>query len=128
MEMSWSRARENSIVNAVLTHSEHSSLSEECVALWTKILDPTEVPTVMHAHEVSSNSDVFGVSSEVHIMTPQLFPQSLRVNVDADACVETLQTIVVKPPWTDSVANGRRPSYVHQRDSAPSHKALKTQN
>ncbi|KAM3187451.1 hypothetical protein ACTXT7_002302 [Hymenolepis weldensis] len=37
------------------------------------------------------------VSSEGHIMTPQFFPQSLRVNadIDADAYVETLHTIVV---------------------------------
>ncbi|KAM3179866.1 hypothetical protein ACTXT7_017435 [Hymenolepis weldensis] len=40
------------------------------------------------------------------------------------ACVETLQTIVVKPPRIDSVTNGRR-SYVFQQGSAPSHEALK---
>ncbi|KAM3181857.1 hypothetical protein ACTXT7_013544 [Hymenolepis weldensis] len=35
-----------------------------------------------------------------HVMTPQFFPQGLRVNADADANarVETLQIIVVKPP------------------------------
>ncbi|KAM3177740.1 hypothetical protein ACTXT7_003953 [Hymenolepis weldensis] len=42
---------------------------------------------------------------------------SLRVNADADAYVEILQTIVVKPPWIESVANGGRP---------PPHKAFKT--
>ncbi|KAM3179540.1 hypothetical protein ACTXT7_000429 [Hymenolepis weldensis] len=52
------------------------------------------------------------------------FGESLRVNADADACEETLQTIVVKPPWIDSVANGGGP-YIFQQDSAPSHKALK---
>jgi inhibitor of nuclear factor kappa-B kinase subunit alpha len=46
----------------------------------------------------------------------------LRVN--ADAYVETLQTIV--KPWIDSVANGR--AYVFQQDSASAHKALKTQD
>ncbi|KAM3185067.1 hypothetical protein ACTXT7_007104 [Hymenolepis weldensis] len=46
------------------------------------------------------------------LRTPEF---DLRVNedadadVDADAYVETLQTIVVKPPWTDSVASGGRP-------------------
>ncbi|KAM3170946.1 hypothetical protein ACTXT7_017594 [Hymenolepis weldensis] len=70
------------------------------------LADPTEVPTVMHAHEVSNNSD------------------GLRVN--AGAYVETLQTIA-KPPWIDSVANGRRP-HDFQQDSAPSHKALRTQD
>ncbi|KAM3186525.1 hypothetical protein ACTXT7_004152 [Hymenolepis weldensis] len=46
---------------------------------------------------------------------------------DADARVETLQTIVVKSPWLDSVANGGRP-YVLQQDSPSSHEALNTQN
>ncbi|KAM3175869.1 hypothetical protein ACTXT7_007657 [Hymenolepis weldensis] len=53
----------------------------------------------------------------------------LRVNADADtdadAYVETLQTIVVKLPWIDSVTNGGRP-YVFQQESAASHKAPKT--
>ncbi|KAM3172534.1 hypothetical protein ACTXT7_014327 [Hymenolepis weldensis] len=35
--------------------------------------------------------------------------------------------IVVKPPWIDSVANGKRP-YVFQYDSPPSYNALKTQD
>ncbi|KAM3180098.1 hypothetical protein ACTXT7_016967, partial [Hymenolepis weldensis] len=58
---------------------------------------------------------------------------SLRVNVhagadaDADAYVKTLQTIVVKPPCMDSVASGERP-HVFQQDSAPSHKALESQD
>ncbi|KAM3173902.1 hypothetical protein ACTXT7_011644 [Hymenolepis weldensis] len=50
--------------------------------------DPTEVPTVMQAHEAWSNR---------HIMTPPFFPQGLRVNADADAYVETLRTIVKLP-------------------------------
>ncbi|KAM3177455.1 hypothetical protein ACTXT7_004484 [Hymenolepis weldensis] len=49
-----------------------------------------------------------------------------RVSAVADAHVETLQTIAVKPSWIDSVANGR--AYVFQLDSAPSHKALKIQD
>ncbi|KAM3182153.1 hypothetical protein ACTXT7_012964 [Hymenolepis weldensis] len=69
-------------------------------------VDPTEVPTVMHAYEVSSNSDGFRLLEvkEEHIMTPLFFPQSLRVNADADvyAYIETLQTILVKRPWIDS--------------------------
>ncbi|KAM3173118.1 hypothetical protein ACTXT7_013116 [Hymenolepis weldensis] len=64
-------------------------------------------------------------------MTPQFLPQGLRVDAgadaDGDACVETLQTIVVKPPWIDCVANGGR-SYVFQRNSIPCHKALKSQD
>ncbi|KAM3185157.1 hypothetical protein ACTXT7_006937 [Hymenolepis weldensis] len=52
-----------------------------------------------------------------------------KVNADAnvDACVETLQAIDNKPPFIESVANGGRP-YVFQHDSAPSYKALKTQD
>ncbi|KAM3179802.1 hypothetical protein ACTXT7_017565 [Hymenolepis weldensis] len=52
-------------------------------------------------------------------MTPQYFPKDLRANADVDAYVETLQIVVVKPPWIDSVANEGRP-YVFQQDSAPS--------
>ncbi|KAM3187492.1 hypothetical protein ACTXT7_002207 [Hymenolepis weldensis] len=48
--------------------------------------DPSGVPTVMHAHK------------------------GLRFNADVDAYVETLQIIVVKPPWMDSVAIGERPT------------------
>ncbi|KAM3170965.1 hypothetical protein ACTXT7_017556, partial [Hymenolepis weldensis] len=44
---------------------------------------------------------------------------------NADAYVETLQTIVVKPPYMDNVANGGE-SYVFQQDSAPSLLTLKT--
>ncbi|KAM3181725.1 hypothetical protein ACTXT7_013805 [Hymenolepis weldensis] len=52
-----------------------------------------------------------------------------RVNAyaDADAHVGTFQTIVVKPSWVESIANGGRP-YVFQQDSAPSHRALKTRD
>ncbi|KAM3174849.1 hypothetical protein ACTXT7_009665 [Hymenolepis weldensis] len=51
--------------------------------------------------------------------------KDLRVNTDADAYVETIQTIVIEPPWIDNVANGGR-LYVFQQDPATSHKALKT--
>ncbi|KAM3171500.1 hypothetical protein ACTXT7_016503 [Hymenolepis weldensis] len=90
-----------------------------------------EVPNVMHAHEVSSSSQWRG---REHTMSPQFFLQGLRVNADADAYVETLQTIVVKSSWIDSAANGGRPHppppppHIFQQDSAPSHKALKTQD
>ncbi|KAM3181028.1 hypothetical protein ACTXT7_015151 [Hymenolepis weldensis] len=46
---------------------------------------------------------------EGHIMSPPFFPHGLRVNASADAYMETLQTVVAKPSWRDSVANGRRP-------------------
>ncbi|KAM3181731.1 hypothetical protein ACTXT7_013783, partial [Hymenolepis weldensis] len=54
---------------------------------------------------------VFGVVSskgeEHHDFS--IFPQGLRVDADGDACIETLQTIVVKPSWIDSLANRERP-------------------
>ncbi|KAM3176390.1 hypothetical protein ACTXT7_006600 [Hymenolepis weldensis] len=49
-----------------------------------------------------------------------------RLNTDADAYVETHQTIFVKP-WKGTKANGGRP-YGFQQESAPSHKPLKTQD
>ncbi|KAM3172241.1 hypothetical protein ACTXT7_014953 [Hymenolepis weldensis] len=53
----------------------------------------------------------------------------LRVNADgdtdADAYVETLPAIAIKPPWIDCATNGGR-LYVFQQDSAPHRKALKT--
>ncbi|KAM3179800.1 hypothetical protein ACTXT7_017572 [Hymenolepis weldensis] len=70
--------------------------------------EPTGAPTVVHA---------------------QSGHQQINANADADVCVETLQTIVVKSPWIDySVANEGRPSYVFQQDTVLSHKALKTQD
>ncbi|KAM3170953.1 hypothetical protein ACTXT7_017581 [Hymenolepis weldensis] len=61
---------------------------------WLCVGDPIEVPTIMHAHEVYSNSG----NSDVD------------VDADRDAYMGTLQTIGVKPPWIDSVGNGGRPS------------------
>ncbi|KAM3181087.1 hypothetical protein ACTXT7_015041 [Hymenolepis weldensis] len=50
----------------------------------------TEVPTLMNAHEVTTNSDSLGaVSSEggTH-RDPSIFSQGLRVNVDADTVAD----------------------------------------
>ncbi|KAM3171983.1 hypothetical protein ACTXT7_015482 [Hymenolepis weldensis] len=77
--------------------------------------DPTQVPTVMHAHEVFINSKVLN-----------FFPRNLRDNVETDAYVEALRTIF-KPSWTDGVDRAGR-LCVFQQDSAPSYKALKTQD
>ncbi|KAM3186045.1 hypothetical protein ACTXT7_005183 [Hymenolepis weldensis] len=66
------------------------------------LMDPTEVPTVMHT-KFPTTVMVFGVVRiKELIVTPPCFPQGFRVNADADAYVETLQTILVKPPWIDS--------------------------
>ncbi|KAM3187020.1 hypothetical protein ACTXT7_003108 [Hymenolepis weldensis] len=71
-------------------------------------VEPTEVSTVKHEHEVSSNSD------------------GPRVNASADANMETPQTVVVTPPWIDSLGNGGRPCL--PKRFASSHKALKIQD
>ncbi|VUZ43033.1 unnamed protein product [Hymenolepis diminuta] len=54
--------------------------------------------------------------------------EGLRVSGDVDVYLEILQTVVIRPPWIDKVANGGRPPYAFQQDSAPFHKALKTQD
>jgi len=83
--------------------------------------DPFKVPTVMHTKCPSSVMVLGVVSSEGHIMPPYFFPQGLRIN--ADAYIDVLRTVV--KPWMDKVARGRE--YVFQQDSAPAHKARKTQ-
>ncbi|KAM3187133.1 hypothetical protein ACTXT7_002939 [Hymenolepis weldensis] len=75
--------------------------------------DPTKAPTLM--------STKFPPT----VMTFSVISSGLRVN--ADAYVVTLQAIVIKPPWIDCIVNGGRP-HVFEHDSAPSYKALKTQN
>ncbi|KAM3170938.1 hypothetical protein ACTXT7_017609 [Hymenolepis weldensis] len=85
-------------------HQDQESI-EEVIGGYVRA-NPTEVPTVIRT---------------------KFLPTSLRVNADAEVYVETLQTIVVKPPWIDSVANGGRP-YIFQHASALSHKALNTQD
>ncbi|CAB3226072.1 unnamed protein product [Arctia plantaginis] len=62
------------------------------------------------------------VSNEGHVMPPHFFSHGLRVN--AAAYTEGLKTVV--KPWIDRV-RGERP-YVFQQDSAPSHKAMTTQD
>ena len=61
------------------------------------------------------------VSSNGDVMPPHFFEQGLRVN--ADGYIHVLETVV--KPWMDLVANGS--PYVFQQDSAPAHKARRTQ-
>jgi inhibitor of nuclear factor kappa-B kinase subunit alpha len=84
--------------------------------------DPSEVPTVMHTKFPASLMVLGVVSSEGHVMPPHFFEQGLRLN--ADGYVNVLQTVV--KPWIDEVSDGR--PYVVQQDSAPCHKAKKTQD
>ncbi len=83
--------------------------------------DPSDIPVVMHSKVPASVMVLSVVSSEGHVMPPHIFPQGLRLN--ADGYIETLRTVVV--PWMDSISAGR--PYVFQQDSAPAHKAKKTQ-
>ena len=84
--------------------------------------NPTEVPRVMHTKFPATVMVLGVVSNEGHIMPPHFFQQGLRVN--AVAYIEVLETVV--KPWIDSV-RGDRP-YIFQQDSAPSHKAMTTQD
>lgn len=84
--------------------------------------DPSDVPVVMHSKVPASVMVLGVVSSEGHVMPPHIFPQGLRLN--ADGYIAVLRTVVV--PWMDSVSVGR--PYVFQQDSAPAHKAKKTQS
>ncbi|KAM3173828.1 hypothetical protein ACTXT7_011794 [Hymenolepis weldensis] len=121
--MNWPpRGRDNSSIVNVLTHSEHLSSSEECMT-WHNGRKCWEVNARHLAKDlqVSEGTTICKECSSPrpqirYKMTPQLFLQGLSVN--ADAYVETLQTIVVKLPWIDNVAN------VFQQDSPPSHQTL----
>ena len=83
--------------------------------------DPSDVPTVMHSKFPASVMVLGVVSSEGHVMPPYFFPKGLRIS--ADDYINVLSTVV--KPWMDEVASGRE--YVFQQDSAPAHKARKTQ-
>lgn len=83
--------------------------------------DPTEVPVVMHTKFPATVMVLGVISSEGDVMPPYFFEQGHRVN--AVAYIHVLETVV--KPWMDQVASGRE--YVFQQDSAPAHKAKKTQ-
>ncbi|KAM3184540.1 hypothetical protein ACTXT7_008151 [Hymenolepis weldensis] len=63
------------------------------------------------------DDNVWAVLIEVPTVMRMKFPAPVMVfgvalRANADAYVETLQTIVAKPPWIDNVANGRSMSSV----------------
>ena len=65
---------------------------------------------------------VFGVvSSEGHIMPPQIFEVGLKVN--SKGFLDVLKSVVI--PWCNQVAGGR--PCVWQQESAPVHKSKETQ-
>ncbi|KAM3185161.1 hypothetical protein ACTXT7_006906 [Hymenolepis weldensis] len=112
MEMNWPpRGRENrTIVNALLTLSEHLSLGESA---WHGMMDENRgksmrdiLPKICMC--VKEQQYIRNVVHQDLGYKSQIFfgEVGLRVNADADADAETLQTIVVKPPWIDSVATG----------------------
>ncbi|UYV68272.1 KDM2A [Cordylochernes scorpioides] len=61
-------------------------------------------------------------SSESDVMPPHFFEKGLKMN--ADTYINVPETVV--KPWMDMVAAGRK--YAFQQDSAPAHKAKKTQS
>ena len=80
-----------------------------------------DVPKVMKT-KFAKTVMVFGViSSEGDIMPPHIFESGLKVNTKV--YLEVMEQVVV--PWCNQVANGR--PWVWQQDSAPAHKAKKTQ-
>ncbi|UYV82067.1 hypothetical protein LAZ67_21000652 [Cordylochernes scorpioides] len=84
--------------------------------------DPSEIPVVMHTKFPASVMVLGVISSEGDVMPPHFFEKGLRMN--ADTYINVLETVV--KPWMDMVAAGRK--YVFQQDSAPAHKAKKTQS
>ncbi|UYV82608.1 hypothetical protein LAZ67_22000121 [Cordylochernes scorpioides] len=84
--------------------------------------DPSEIPVVMHTKFPASVMVLGVISSEGDVMPPHFFEKGLRKN--ADTYINVLETVV--KPWMDMVAAGRK--YVFQQDSAPAHKAKKTQS
>ncbi|UYV64486.1 hypothetical protein LAZ67_3000928, partial [Cordylochernes scorpioides] len=84
--------------------------------------DPSEIPVVMHTKFPASVMVLGVISSEGDLMPPHFFEKGLRMN--ADTYINVLETVV--KPWMDMVAAGRK--YVFQQDSAPAHKAKKTQS
>ncbi|UYV84046.1 hypothetical protein LAZ67_X000971 [Cordylochernes scorpioides] len=84
--------------------------------------DPSEIPVVMHTKFPASVMVLGVISSEGDVMPPHFFEKGLRMN--ADTYINVLETIV--KPWMDMVAAGRK--YIFQQDSAPAHKAKKTQS
>lgn len=61
------------------------------------------------------------ISTEGHVMPPHFFEVGQKVN--QAVYQEVLNDVVI--PWMNNVANGNR--YLFQQDSAPAHKAKKTQ-
>ncbi|UYV64166.1 hypothetical protein LAZ67_2006860, partial [Cordylochernes scorpioides] len=84
--------------------------------------DPSEIPVVIHTKFPASVMVLGIISSEGDVMPPHFFEKGLRMN--ADTYINVLETVV--KPWMDMVATGRK--YVFQQDSAPAHKAKKTQS
>ena len=80
-----------------------------------------DVPGVMKT-KFPATVMVFGVvSSEGHIMQPNIFEVGLKVNTKV--YLDVLKCVVI--PWCNQLASGR--PWVWQQDSAPAHKSKETQ-
>ena len=80
-----------------------------------------DVPKVMKT-KFPATVMVFGVvSSEVHIMPPQIFEVGWLINTKV--YLDVLKSVVI--PWCNQVAAGR--PWMWQQDSAPAYKSKETQ-
>ena len=82
---------------------------------------PEEVPVIMKTKFPLTIMVLGIISSDGDVMPPHFFEPGTRLT--ADSYVDVLTNVV--KPWMDVKANGR--DYVFQQDSAPAHKAKKTQ-
>ena len=80
-----------------------------------------DVPRVMKTKLPATVMVFVVVSSEGHIMPPDIFEVGLKVNTKV--YLDVLKSVVI--PWCNQVAGGR--PWVWQQDSAPAHKFKETQ-
>ena len=83
-----------------------------------------QIQTVQRAQGDENKVSGYGygvVSSEGHIIPPDIFEVGLKVNTKV--YLDVLKSVVI--PWCNQVAGGR--PWVWQQDSAPAHKSKETQ-
>ena len=109
-----------------LMHSTDPTYDNRAIAstlkmqIWV-VTNNRDVPRVMKT-KFPATVMVFGVvSSEGHIMPPDIFEVGLKVNTKV--YLDVLKSVVI--PWCNQVA-GVRP-LVWQQDSAPAHKSKENQ-
>ena len=109
-----------------LMHSTDPSYDNRTIARTLKMhrwiaMNNRDMPRVMKT-KFPATVMVFGVvSSEDHIMPPDIFKVGLKVN--PNVYLDVLKSVVI--PWCNEVAGGR--PWVWQQYSAPAHKSKETQ-